>query len=506
MSASASRLGLEAATRIVTDSPRVRRYKQDIRDTVVVLVTPDAFRRDFTDRDVEGGKIASKVLAPSGAPSGSLVAAKMVNMDDRMAAAVADDLVAIDADRAALKACLVSGPSLVLVMTGESGFLADTKARIGPSTLAGGSLSARAFNPDCLKAIYAGNDDEPGLTTAPTRLATYRVICRLFEVSAELGGGGGLASLFKHDLPPEIVGFALNNRSRMAVVLKRASRNGFEVVGMKMVGGRKQGPELRVLVRRCNGRKKWAELCGDGGDVVVVAAEELDAWVKETWGDWWVGAEKCALLDGVTGDDGEESGGWRKGGGAKAAAKQEGGVDGFKGGKFDRVTVNLVETACVVMTPELVGGGGLNRAVEVLVKNGFEIVAARLVSFGKEGAREWVKIKGGPGAGGWAERVVGGVACVLAVESDNALVRLAKLVGEAERGDGGGGGGFGGRRGGSGVEGWREEDGDGKVGVVVSDSSKTAGTEICYFFSKLYGQARIQGGGGGEEAEEEAEE
>ena len=403
------------------------------------------------------------------------------------------DLTTSKSDQDLLKSCLLSGPSLALVLTGDSGYLKAIGKAVGPSELYGGSLSARAFSSNCIKALHAGDEDEPAVVATGSRIAAYRTMCRLFapkEVE-------DFATLFKHDLPPEVVGCVLSSSRRLGVVLKRASRNAFDVVGMKMMI--EGGGSVGLLLRRCNGTKKWTEVCGDGdyNDVdVIEEGKALDAWIGATFGSADANAKaewsmkECLKMSAIIGDD-EELHGSR--GGSKSSysiGRQEGGIDGFTGLEYDRVVVNLVETSCLVLTPELVRGGGLSKALDTLLKNGFGIVGIRVVNFSRNTARELLKIKGGKEKD-WIAKLEGGgegeVACAIAVESDNALVRLAKLLGEAA-GGGGGGGGLG-RRGGSGAENFVEESGE--MGAIASESGKTAGAELCFCFGSLCGQAKI---------------
>jgi hypothetical protein len=339
------------------------------------------------------------------------------------------------------------------------------------------SLAARAFDPECIKALHAGDDCEPSVAVSRSRLACYRTTVRLFKPSEVRVAT--FNDLFRSTVPLEVVGCELRNCKRFGVMLKRASRNDFEVVAMKSHGE----TGVRFLLRRCNGHGKWASVCDD--DVEIVERDSLEAWIDATWGASWGGVKAALAVKGVTGDDDEDG---VKGDGA--CPKQEGGVDGFEGGTFDRGLVNLVETTCLILTPDLIGGGGLSKAIDVVTKNGFDIVAIRLISFGLERARGLFKAKGGlKGSrdGEWIERLGDGVSCVIAVQSDNALVRISKLLNEAASGGGGGGGG--GRRGGSGSENLVQE--DGVVGVLTSENGKAAGSDLCYCFGSLSGQATI---------------
>ena len=238
---------------------------EDIPETHVVLVTPDSFERDFTGTDLPLGSIACSILTPFSPVDGveyelgnegkckydsTLLAAKVVKMGPRLAAKVARDVATGD-DVKVMEKILGSGRCLVLLLRGRRGYGASLKRRLGPKEIQGGSLAARTFNPDCIKALYA-DDDRPGIAWGVGRRKNWNLVCRLFRESEVKGGD--FRSLFLVELPVSLVA-AVVRFKRLGLVMKRSFRAGFSCVACRAVDG-----GAALLLRAGNGKERWSNL------------------------------------------------------------------------------------------------------------------------------------------------------------------------------------------------------------------------------------------------------
>ena len=525
-----------------TPGPILDQYKGEIDEVQVVIVTPDSFERDFTGVDVPIGTLANVLLSPFPTIDGAevstntnlgtriprckfkseLLAAKMINkLSKELAHSIARDLTLVGKDAAVMERVLQRGRCLAFVMKGKPGFRRALKERVGPEKMEGGSLAARNYNPNCLKAMFAGDDDEPALARGVSRQATYRVICRLFtpdDVCATQVG-----DLFPERLPNEIVALNVRQVGRLGTVLKRAERGGFDLVGMRLA----EKGRVLLCLRRFNGAAKWAEITGDSATGSGASFDDVDTIGNSEGMDGIYGAGNWNLKAAC--DEKRFSGGMYSVAASVAPTegfagfKQEGLIDDFQEKKFVRASISLNETVCVVFPSEVLRSSGLAKLVDAVKRNasGFVIVGARLVWFSMRSAAKWWEIRneegtigGDKGAYGMKKNEIidlvagepGQCSVVLCLECDNAIVRSRKLISQGADGGGKGKGGEGERVLGSarksggewgrrrrddgGAEAFLDEDGEPKC--LGSLNSNMAKRECAFFFSDIWGEDKLE--------------
>ena len=492
-------------------------FAEDVDDVIVLVVTPDSFRRDFSGADICFGTVVKQLLTPfveingqfvNGNANGtnkqrcafgsSLLGMKIfpVVTDDKFANAIAST-AQLPAEAAKLSERIIGdGPVAVICLRGQRGFGAAMRRRVGPmDNLAGGSLSARAFNVDCIRAQFSGDGcEEPGVLIAGGRNTTYNLLCHCFEYSElflgdkekESGEEGveeetmvthPLLSLFPFTLPPSLVTFIVPNLKKLPSILKRAERSDFGVLALKLLESGESGSGgAAVMLRRCNGQSVWRKIVGPsdydlakrdapnslvavyGADIVKVVddvglifgKECEEKKIKQALMRW-----SCSLMDGSGNGEGKElTRPVRGGSGGVGAEKlmQEGSIDGFTSGKFIRKSISLNESACAVFLPKLVDEIGVSKIIEGLQKN-FNIIALRLVRWTSTSAKMFLDARGRGGWGGKKNYIgdmklmdkleydLDRVSLVVGVESDNCLIRLQKMIGDGcdvEGGEGGG--------------------------------------------------------------------
>jgi len=124
---------------------------------------------------------------------------------------------------------------------------------------------------------------------------------------------------------------------------------------------------------------------------------------------------------------------------------QGGKIDGFQGAKFVRNGTSLHESGCLVVIPRLLDEVGVSRIVESVQKQ-FKIINLRLVRWTKKGAEVFLRGNRGRGGEGGGSQSSNNklksekdvmellecdedrVSLVLAIESDNALIRIQNLI------------------------------------------------------------------------------
>jgi len=366
-------------------------YKDEIDEIQIALITPDSFKSDFTMIDVPVGALCNMLLSPFSATDGveittkhtdlkrpvpdcryqsEVLAVKMLKgLSRQTSEAIAEDFTVSNNDASIISERLQEGSWLAFVLRGAPGFSSALKQKIGPEIFEGGSLAARTFNSNCIKAIFAGEDNEPAVVRGVSRAATYRTICHLFS-AAELGVGK-VSDLFPEDLPNEIVTIRVR-QDRFFRVLKRLERGGFNVIGLRIMKGR----EIFLALRRFNGITKWDEIMTGkfsagasalDGIEVTCAVDGMNAIYGK--GNWDMG-QAC--------DDKKKGVGFR----------QEGIIDGFDSKELLKTSASLNETVCLVVPHSALKKNGLSSVIDSVQRNasGFGIVAARFVAFTVETA------------------------------------------------------------------------------------------------------------------------